>query len=186
LSARLKARPSAWTRHVQGSVCKGKELRDTPRGTLAIELLRRWRKVRVTGRRTVQDFVGQLGQLVDEDYPDVEQIVLVADNLNIHSPACLYKRFASPEARRIAAKIEWHHTPEHGSWLNIAECELSVIHRQCLARRIADRQTLAQEVRAWKKERNQARIQIDWQFTTQDARIELRRLYPVIKGQNSS
>lgn len=186
----------------------GKELHDTPRGTLpaqpglvacqdyeyvrngvcniflAIEPLRGWRKVCVTERRTALDFADQLRALVDEDYADAEKIVLVTDNLNTHSPACLYERFAPEEARRIATRIEWHYTPEHGSWLNIAECELSVLARQCLARRIPDREALTHEASAWEEERNSAQVRVDWQFTTQDARIKLKRLYPVVKEQN--
>jgi hypothetical protein len=189
---------------------KSKELRDTPGGTLAmepgqearqdyeyarqgtanlflaIEPLRGWRKVRVTERRTAQDFAEQLRLLVDEDYPDAEQIVLVTDNLNTHQLACLYERFPPAEARRIARKIEWHYTPEHGSWLNMAECELSVLARQCLNRRIEDQETLTREVQAWEVDRNAAQVTIDWQFTAADARIKLRRLYPVVKVQNPS
>jgi hypothetical protein len=151
---------------------------------LLVEPLRGWRKVRVTARRTAQDFAEQLRQLVDEDYPQAKRIVLVTDNLNIHGPACLYARFAPAEARRIAERIEWHYTPEHGSWLNMAECELSVFSRQCLARRIADQETLAREATAWETRRNAAQVTIDWQFTTDDARIKLRHLYPIIKEQN--
>ena len=189
---------------------KSKQLHDTPRGMLAmrpgqearqdyeyvrhgtcnlflvLEPLRGWRKVRVTERRTALDFAEQLRLLVDEDYPDEKQIVLVTDNLNIHSPACLYKRFAPAEARRIAAKLEWHYTPEHGSWLNIAECELSVLARQCLNQRLGGRQSLTQETSAWEKRRNETKVKIDWQFTTADARIKLKRLYPVIQEQDSS
>jgi hypothetical protein len=189
---------------------KSKELHDTPRGALAmepgqaarqdyeyvrhgtanlflaVEPLRGWRTARVTVRRTAQDFAEQLRLLVEEDYPDAEQIVLVTDNLNTHRPACLYERFPPEQARRIARKIEWHYTPEHGSWLNIAECELSVLARQCLNRRIEDQETLIREVRAWEVGRNAARVTIDWQFTTADARIKLRRLYPIIKEQNLS
>jgi hypothetical protein len=113
-------------------------------------------------------------------------IVLVSDNLNTHTPACLYERFDPAEARRIASKLEWHYTPEHGSWLNMTECELSVLARQCLHRRIPDRATLAQEVAAWQAQRNQAQLTIDWQFTTADARIKLKRFYPVVKEQNLS
>ena len=153
---------------------------------LAVEPLRGWRTARVTVRRTAQDFAEQLRLLVEEDYPDAEQIVLVTDNLNTHRPACLYERFPPEQARRIARKIEWHYTPEHGSWLNIAECELSVLARQCLNRRIEDQETLTREVRAWEVGRNTARVTIDWQFTAADARIKLKRLYPIIKEQNLS
>jgi hypothetical protein len=122
-----------------------------------------------------------LRQLVDEDYPHVDRIVLVTDNLNTHTPAALYERFEPEEARRISQKIEWHYTPEHGSWLNMAETELSVLSRQCLSRRISDADTLIKNIAVWEHKRNTARTTIDWQFTTDDARIKLRRLYPVIR-----
>jgi hypothetical protein len=153
---------------------------------LAVEPLRGWRKVRVTERRTAIDFAEQLRQLVDEDYPDVERIVLVTDNLNTHTPACLYERFAPQDAQRIARKLEWHYTPEHGSWLNMAEIELSVLGRQCLNRRIADAPSLEREVAAWERDRNTARVVIDWQFTTADARIKLKHLYPVTRVISST
>jgi hypothetical protein len=124
--------------------------------------------------------------LVDEDYPDAEQLVLVVDQLKTHSPACLYERFAPEAARRIARTLAWHYTPEHGSWLNMAECEVSVLARQCLSRRLADVQTLQQEVAAWEDRRNQAHVTIDWRFTTADARIKLKRLYPVLKEQKAA
>lgn len=152
---------------------------------LAVEPLRGWRKVCVTERRTALDVAEQLRQLVDEDYPDAELIVLVTDNLNTHTLACLYERFAPAEARRIAGKLEWHYTPEHGSWLNMAEVELSVLARQCLHRRIADASTLEREVAAWERERNALRATIDWQFTTTDARLKLKRLYPKLKVTGS-
>lgn len=150
---------------------------------LALEPLTGRRTVRVTDRRTAQDFAEQLRALVDEDYPDAERIVLVLDNLNTHGPACLYERFAPAEARRIASKLEWHYTPEHGSWLNVAECELSVLGKQCLDQRIADKATLVREVQAWQARRNAARGTIEWRFTTAEARIKLKRLYPVLKEQ---
>lgn len=148
---------------------------------LAVEPLRGWRKVQVTERRTAVDFAEQLRQLVDEDYPKAARVVLVTDNLNTHTPACLYERFAPEEARRIAAKLEWHYTPEHGSWLNVAECELSVLSRQCLNRRIGDAETLEKRVAHWERTRNAQQVRIDWQFTTADARIKLKHLYPVHK-----
>ena len=113
----------------------------------------------------------------------IQQLVLVVDNLKIHSPACLYECFTPAEARRIARKLAWHYTSEHGSWLNIAECELSVLERQCLARRMPDVESLKREVAAWELRRNQARVTIAWRFTTADARIKLKRLYPVLKKQ---
>jgi hypothetical protein len=151
---------------------------------LSIEPLRGRRQVRVRDRRTVHDFAEVLRAIVDEDYPDADTIVLVVDNLNTHHPAALYEHFPPDEARRIAEKIEWHFTPEHGSWLNIAECELSALTRQCLKRRIPDVVTLTNEVNAWTTGRNNASVTVDWQFTTADARIKLKRLYPVLKEQN--
>lgn len=148
---------------------------------LAVEPLTGKRTVRVTERRTALDFADELRILVEENYPDAERIVLVTDNLNTHTPACLYARFAPEQARRIAARIEWHYTPEHGSWLNVAECELSILARQCLNRRIPDKTTLEREVAAWQDQRNAQQVTIDWQFTTPDARIKLKRLYPVLK-----
>ena len=145
---------------------------------LAVEPLRGWRQVRVTERRTAVDFAEQLRHLVDAVYAEAEQVVLVTDNLNTHTVACLYERFAPEEAHRIARKLEWHYTPEHGSWLNMAEVELSVLARQCLNRRIGDETTLTHEVAAWECERNAAQVTIDWQFTTADARVKLKRLYP--------
>lgn len=138
------------------------------------------RGVRVTPRRTAVDFAEQLRLLVDEAYPDARQIVLITDNLNTHHLGALYERFAPDEARRIAQRLEWHYTPEHASWLNMAEIELSVLSRQCLSRRIGDTETLAREAATWERERNMAGARIDWQFTTADARIKLRHLYPSI------
>ena len=146
---------------------------------MAVEPLVGKRNVSVTDRRTKQDFAEFLRYLSDEAYPQAETIVLVTDNLNTHSPACLYERFEPAEARRLAQRFEWHYTPEHGSWLNMAEIELSVLSRQCLARRIPDKQTLVTEVAAWQHDRNDVKVQIDWQFKTEDARIKLKRLYPV-------
>ena len=140
----------------------------------------------MTERRTAVDFAHELRLLVEVDYPEAEKIVLVTDNLNTHTPACLYEAFAPEVARRIAQKIEWHYTPEHGSWLNMAELELSVLARQCVNRRIADQATLETEVAAWQCQRNAAKTSIDWQFTTGDARVKLKRLYPnyeVVKEQ---
>ncbi len=153
---------------------------------LAVEPLRGWRQVRVTERRTAVDFAEQLRQLVDEVYPSCERVVLVTDNLNTHTVACLYERFAPADAHRIARKLEWHYTPEHGSWLNMAELELSVLARQCLNRRLPDETTLTQEVASWAQERNAAQVMIDWQFTTADARVKLKRLYPQHKVRGST
>jgi hypothetical protein len=148
---------------------------------VSVEPLTGQRRVRVSQRRTCIDFAQELRILVDIDYADAECLVLVTDNLNTHSAACLYEAFPPQEALRIARRIEWHYTPEHGSWLNIAEIELSVLHRQCLNRRIEDVPTLAREALAWQEERNAAEAKIRWQFTTADARIKLRRLYPTLK-----
>jgi len=147
---------------------------------LACEPLRGWRRTAVTQDRTGVSFAAQLRKLVDEDFPDVERVVLVTDNLNIHGVWSLYEVFCAEEAKRIADKLEWHYTPEHGSWLNMAELELSALGRQCLSTRIPDAQTLATECSAWDKERNDASVTINWHFTNKDARIKLRRLYPVI------
>lgn len=145
---------------------------------LSAEPLAGVRRARVTNRRTAIDFAEQIRLLVDEDYPDAEKIVLVTDNLNTHSPASLYERFEPEEAFRIVSKIEWHYTPEHGSWLNMAEIELSILTRQCLNRRIPTMDEVERQVNAWQNDRNQTKARADWQFTTADARIKLRRLYP--------
>jgi hypothetical protein len=145
---------------------------------LACEPLASRRWVTVTERRTKRDFAKQLKTLVDDYYPDAEQIVLVLDNLNTHSPTALYETFSPAEAKRLTNKLEWHYTPKHGSWLNIAEIELSVLSRQCLNRRVPDRATLEREVAAWQARRNATAGRIDWHFTTEDARIKLKRLYP--------
>lgn len=150
---------------------------------IATEPLAGKRRVRATEQRTGADFAEQLRIMMDEWYPQaegVEMVVLVTDNLNTHGPWVLYECFAPEEARRIADRIEWHYTPEHGSWLNMAEIELAALDAQCLDRRIPDPQTLASEIAAWERERNSARVTINWHFTTQDARIKLRHLYPVL------
>jgi hypothetical protein len=154
------------------------------RGTANLFLLcaplvgQRW--VMVTDRRTAIDWAHQIRVLVDVLYPDAERIVLVQDNLNTHTPGSLYEAFPPTEARRLADKLELHYTPKHGSWLNIAEIELSVLSRQCLDRRIPHKATLQTEVSAWATRRNAAGSSVDWQFTTADARIKLKRLYPSI------
>ena len=140
------------------------------------------RHTTVTERRTRVDWAHRVKALVDEDYPDAEQIVLVMDNLNTHSPISLYETFPPAEAKRILDRLEIHYTPKHGSWLNIAEIELSVLSRQCLHRRIPDMDTLAQEVAAWEATRNGATTGVDWRFTTDDARIKLKHLYPSIQN----
>ena len=140
-----------------------------------------WRKVAVTERRTKVDWARVVRQLVDEDYPDKERIVLVMDNLNTHHPASLYQAFEPAEARRIAQRLEIHYTPKHGCWLNMAEIELGVLARQCLNRRIPDRKFLEQETLAWQDQRNRWSIRVDCRFTTEDARIKLKSLYPSIQ-----
>ena len=137
-----------------------------------------WRHVEVTGRRTAVDFAHQMKWLVDSAYPDAEMIRLVLDNLNTHKLGSLYEAFEPSEARRIAQRLEFHYTPTHGSWLNMAEIELSVFSRRCLSRRIGDEPTLRREVAALERERNEAKSVIDWRFSTQDARSKLKHLYP--------
>lgn len=144
------------------------------------EPLRGWRQVRVSERRTRLDWAACIQELVDVHYPHAERIVLVMDHLNTHSPASLYEAFPPDEAKRLADKLEIHYTPKHGSWLNMAEIELSVLARQCLNRRLADPASLAQEVAAWTAARNARATTIDWRFTTHDARIKLKRLYPAV------
>jgi hypothetical protein len=139
-----------------------------------------WRHIDVTERRTKQDFAHQMKWLVDERYPQAELIRIVMDNLNTHKWASLYEVFAPAEARRILRKLEFHYTPKHASWLNMAEIELSVLMRQCLDRRIPDEAILRREVKAYEDRRNEARGAIDWQFTCKDARVKLHRLYPSI------
>ena len=142
------------------------------------EPLAAWRQVEVTARRTKLEYAHCLKYLADERYPQATVIRLVQDNLNTHSPASLYEAFAPEEARRLTQRFEFHYTPVHGSWLNTAEIELNVLNNQCLDRRIPDKQTLCQEVAAWNADRNQRAASVNWQFTTQDARIKLKRLYP--------
>lgn len=144
------------------------------------EPLRGWRHVTVTDRRTSIDYAQQMKYLVDECYPHAIKILLVHDQLNTHVPASLYKAFEPSEAKRILDKLEIHYTPKHGSWLNMAEIELSVLARQCLDQRIPDKQTLQREVANWELSRNRLCRKIDWRFTTDDARIKLKRLYPSI------
>lgn len=194
----------------------GKELHATPCGTLPmcpgqaarqdyewerngmanlfvwVEPLMGRRGATVTAHHTAVDFAHQIKALVDESYPEAEQIVLVTDNLNIlvtdnlniHGIASLYEAFEPSEARRLVEKLEWHYTPKHGSWLNMAEIEISVLARQCLKRRIADMATLNQEVKAWERRRNAVGAPVRWHFTTEDARIKLAHLYPIYKGKD--
>lgn len=146
------------------------------------EPLRGWRAVTVSDQRTRLDFAGCLKELVDVHYPEAERIVLVLDQLNTHSPASLYAAFPASEAHRLTAKLEIHYTPKHGSWLNMAELELSVLQRQCLKQRLADRDAMEREVTAWARRRTAQIKRIDWQFTTADARIKLRHLYPAFEN----
>lgn len=137
-----------------------------------------WRRVKVTDRRTKIDWAWAMRELVDECFADAEKITVVMDNLNTHSPSSLYEAFAPEEAKRILDRLELHYTPKHGSWLNMAEIELSVLGRQCLRRRIPDQRALRREVAAWQRARNAKGSTTDWRFTTEDARIKLKRLYP--------
>ena len=137
-----------------------------------------WRHVAVTERRTAVDFAHVVKYLVDVAFPDAEVIVLVLDNLNTHTPASLYEAFEPAEAKRLADKLEIHYTPKHGSWLNMAEIELSVLGRQCLDRRLPDVERLRDEIAVWEQARNVAERTVHWQFTTADARIKLKKLYP--------
>ena len=148
---------------------------------MVLVFLEGWRRVAVTDRRTKADWARVVRKLVDEDYPDKDRIVLVMDNLNTHHPASLYEAFEPAEARRIAERLEIHYTPKHGNWLNMAEIELGVLARQCLARRIPDRDVLRREIRTWQDRRNQDTIKVDWRFTTTNARIKLKSLYPSIQ-----
>jgi hypothetical protein len=148
---------------------------------LFVQPLLGWRQVNVTARRTKQDFAGQMKLLVDVYFPDAKSIRLVVDNLNTHTPAALYEAFAPAEARRITRRLEFHYTPKHGSWLNMAECELAVLNTQCLDRRIPDVETLQREIAAWQTKRNQQKTKIDWQFDTDVARVKLERLYPSLE-----
>lgn len=136
------------------------------------------RDVEVTDRRTKKDYAKCLRKIADEMYPDAEVVVLVQDNLNTHSPASLYEAFEPAEAKRLTDRFEFHYTPKHGSWLDMAEIELGILGRQCLSRRIDNVHNLRHEAKAWEMARDTAGIKVDWQFTTADARIKLRRLYP--------
>ena len=140
-----------------------------------------WRAVQLTQRRTAKDLAEAPRWLVGDVHPDAERVVLVMDNLNTHKLASLYEAFPPEQARHIAEKLEIHHTPKHGSWLNVAEIELSVLSRQCLDRRIETANELVDEVDAWQTERNDRAIGVQWRFTTADARIKLHRLYPVLQ-----
>lgn len=140
------------------------------------------RHVKVTERRTRKDWAVCVRGVVDEMYPAAKRIVLVMDNLNTHTPASLYEAFPADEAKRIADRLEIHYTPKHGSWLDMAEIELGILGRQCLDRRIDNAEALTREVTAWEAARNAAKAKVDWRFTTDDARIKLKTLYPSIEG----
>jgi hypothetical protein len=139
-----------------------------------------WRQVTVTDHHAAVDYAHLLRALSDTRFPEARKIILVQDNLGTHKPASLYEAFPPAEARRLVERFEWHYTPKHGSWLNMAESELSVVSRQCLDRRIPEKQTLIDEVAAWQGERNSKHAKADWHFTTANARIKLKRLYPTL------
>jgi len=171
---------------VPAPVCRGQpahqdyeyERKGTANIFMQVEPLAGRRHVAVTAHRTKRDFARQMQQMVDVDYPDTDRIRVVLYNLNTHGPASLYEAFAPAEARRLLRRLEFHFTPKHASWLNMAEIELSVLTGQCLDRRIPDQQTLEQETAAWEARRNRERATIHWRFTVQDARTKLARLYP--------
>jgi hypothetical protein len=146
------------------------------------EPLRGWRWAPVTERRTRVDWAQAVRELLEVHYPFAEVVRLVMDNLNVHSIASLYEAFEPETARRLTKRLEIHHTPKHGSWLNVAEIELKALSIQCISRRIANLATLKREVTAWEEERNRRTVSVDWQFTTPDARIKLKHLYPEIRG----
>jgi hypothetical protein len=139
-----------------------------------------WRHVKVTDRHTAVDYAQVLKELSDTHFPGSAKIVLVQDNLNTHKPASLYEAFPPAEARRLVERFEWHYTPKHGSWLDMAESELGILSSQCLDRRIPDQQVLKDEVEAWVADRNSKHAKANWQFTTADARVKLKRLYPAL------
>ncbi len=139
-----------------------------------------WRQVKVTDRHAAADYAQVLKELSDTHFPRASKIVLVQANLSTHKPASLYEAFPAEEARRLVERFEWHYTPKHGSWLDLAESELSVLSRQCLDRRIPNKEKLIKEVAAWQNNRNTKHAKADWQFTTADARVKLKRLYPTL------
>ena len=145
------------------------------------EPLGSWRKVNVRQRKTAVDWAYEIKELLDEDYSEAEKVILVCDNLNTHKIASFYEAFEPKQARRLAERLEIHYTPKHGSWLNVAEIELSVFSGQCLDRRIPDIATLQREAKAWYRKRNTNQKAVDWQFTTEDARVKLKTLYPQIQ-----
>lgn len=140
-----------------------------------------WRHVEVTDHHTCQDWAYLMREIVDTHFPTAKRVTVVMDNLNTHKPSSLYKAFPAPEAKRILDRLEFHFTPKHGSWLNMAEIEFGILQRQCLNRRIPDQQTLRDEIAAWQERRNNEAVEVNWRFTTEDARIKLKRLYPSIE-----
>lgn len=154
---------------------------------LCSEPLKGTRSIKVTDTRTRIDWAFFMKELLDKQYQHADKIVLISDNLNTHSAGSFYEAFEPQEARRLLDKLEMHHTPKHGSWLNVAEIELSVLSRQCLNRRIPDKETYEKEIEKWNADRNNQQIGVDWHFTTKDARIKLKRLYPkqINKDTNS-
>lgn len=145
---------------------------------LFTEPLAGWRRVNARKRRTMIDWAAEMRILLEEDYPDAEKVILVCDNLNTHKVASFYEAFPPEQARKLRDRLEIHYTPVHGSWLNIAECELSAMTVQCLGRRIPDLKTLRHQIKVWARKRNATQIGVDWRFTTEDARIKLKHLYP--------
>lgn len=144
--------------------------------------LKGWRHAKVTDRRTQVDWAQCMKELADNHFPEAQKITIVMDNLNTHKPASFYEAFPPAEARRLIDRFEFHYTPKHGSWLDMAEIELGVLQRQCLNRRLPDQKTLRREVKAWEKQRNSKKAKVNWRFTTKDARIKLKRLYPSIQS----
>jgi transposase len=172
----LPARPGTPARHDYEYKREG-----TANLFMVFEPLLGWRHVMPTERRTARDFAEVLRYLAEDLHPDAERLVLVTDNLNTHTPACLYEAFDPARARRIAARLEWHYTPRHGSWLNMAEIEFAALSNQCLNRRIGSLARLKREVAAWDDDRNERMVGVSWRFTTLDARVKLRSLYPPIQ-----
>jgi hypothetical protein len=172
----LPARPGTLERYDYEYVRNG-----TANLFMIFEPLLGWREVKVTERRTAKDLAEVLRWLVEEVHAEARKIVLVTDNLNVHGPGSLYEAFGAAQARRIAERLQWHYTPKHGSWLNMAEIELAALSKQCLARRIATAEELQQRVQAWQDERNRSEVTVRWQFTTAKARVKLHRLYPSIQ-----
>jgi len=145
---------------------------------MVFEPLLGWRWVKATERRTAEDLAEVLRELVEDLHAEADRVVLVTDNLNTHGPGCLYEAFDPARARRIAERLEWHYTPKHGSWLNMAEIELAALAKQCLGQRIGSFAALTRQVAAWELERNERQVGVNWQFTTAKARVKLHRLYP--------